>query len=176
MQPVESLLSFMKNDSDKQFAALKDLQLLTHYLPGLNDTISSKGKQKLQYNSQTFAEVLTGILPAIRLFGIQTLLPKSLQYLLKPQVTMSLSAKASNKKYFSLDELLNYDWRVSIGDNFLTQEEFLKLAKQSLGLVKIRDQYVMMNQEEIEKVIKKLDATLGAKSIYFIAGGIERRL
>src|SRR5665647_57830 len=156
MQPVESLFAFMKNDSDKQFAALKDLQLLTHYLPELNDAINSKGKQKLKYNSLTFAEVLTGILPAIRLFGIQTLLPKSLQYLLKPQVTMSLSAKAGNKKYFSLTDLLNYDWKVAIGDNFLSKEEFLKLAKQSSGLVKIRDQYVMMNQDEIEKVIKKL--------------------
>lgn len=156
MQPVESLFAFMKNDSDKQFAALKDLQLLTHYLPELNNTISSKGKQKLQYTSQTFAEVLTGILPAIRLFGIQTLLPKSLQYLLKPQVTMSLSAKGGNKKYFSLNDLLDYDWKVAIGDSFLSKEEFLNLAKQSAGLVKIRDQYVMMNQEEIEKVIKKL--------------------
>jgi SNF2 family DNA or RNA helicase/uncharacterized Zn finger protein len=156
MQPVESLLAFMKNDSDKQFAALKDLQLLTYYLPELNDTISSKGKQKLQYTTQTFAEVLTGILPAIRLFGIQTLLPKSLQHLLKPQVTMSLSVKGTNKKYFSLDDLLNYDWRVSMGDSFLTTEEFLHMAKESLGLVKIRDRYVMMNQEEIERVIKKL--------------------
>ncbi len=156
MQPVESLFAFMKKDSDKQFAALKDLQLLAHYLPELNDTIASKGKKKLHYSSQTFAEVLTGILPAIRLFGIQTLLPKSLQYLLKPQVTLSLKAKTSNKKYFSITELLDYDWKVAMGNSFLSSEEFLKLAGQATGLVKIRDQYVMMNREEIEKVIKKL--------------------
>ena len=139
----------------------------------MNDTISSKGKQKLQYNTQTFAEVLTGILPAIRLFGIQTLLPKSLQHLLKPQVTMSLSAKGINKKYFSLDDLLNYDWRVSMGDSFLTQEEFLKLAKQSLGLVKIRDQYVMMNQEEIEKVIKKLTQPSAPKAFTLLQAALS---
>jgi len=156
MQPVESLFAFMKKDSDKQFSALKDLQLLAHYLPDINNTIASRGKEKLNYSSQTFAEVLTGILPAIRLFGIQTLLPKSLQYLLKPQVTVSLNANNKNKKYFSLNELLDYDWKVAMGNNFLSKEEFLQLAKQSAGLVKIRDQYVMMNQEEIEKVIKKL--------------------
>ena len=156
MQPVESLFVFMKKDNEKQFAALKDLQLLTHYLPDLNNTIASKGKQKLHYSSQTFAEVLTGILPAIRLFGIQTLLPKSLQHLLKPQVTVSLTAKGNNKKYFSLNELLDYNWKVSMGDSFISPEEFIKLSQQSAGLVKIRDQYVMMSQEEIEKVIKKL--------------------
>ena len=135
--------------------------------------LASKGKQKLQYNTQTFAEVLTGILPAIRLFGIQTLLPKSLQYLLKPQVTMSLSAKGGNKKYFSLDELLDYDWKVAMGNNFLSREEFLKLAKQSLGLVKIRDRYVLMNQEEIEKVIKKLTQPSAPKAFTLLQAALS---
>ena len=156
LQPVESLHSFMNAESDLQFAALKDLQLLTQYLPGLNDVIASKGKSNLQYTSQTFAEVLNGILPAMRLFGIQTLLPKSLQYLSKPQVTIALTSKNNNRKYFSLVDLLDYDWKIALGNNFVSKEEFLKLASQSVGLVIIRDQYVMMTQEEIEKVIKKL--------------------
>lgn len=173
MQPVESLLSFMKRDSDKQFAALKDLQLLAHYLPELNNTIASKGKQKLQYNTQTFAEVLTGILPAIRLFGIQTLLPKSLQHLLKPQVTVSLKANANAKKYFSLTELLDFDWKVSIGNSFLTTEDFIALSKQSSGLVKIRDQYVMMTREEIEKMIKKLTQPAAPKAFSLLQAALS---
>jgi SNF2 family DNA or RNA helicase/uncharacterized Zn finger protein len=173
MQPVESLFAFMKKESEKQFAALKDLQLLTHYLPELNDTIASKGKQKLRYSSQTFTEVLTGILPAIRLFGIQTLLPKSLQHLLKPQVTVSLTAKGNNKKYFSLTELLDYDWKVSMGDSFISPEEFIKLSQQSAGLVKIRDQYVMMSQEEIEKVIKKLAQPAAPKAFALLQAALS---
>ena len=173
MQPVESLFAFMKKDSEKQFAALKDLQLLTHYLPDLNNTIASKGKQKLHYSSQTFAEVLTGILPAIRLFGIQTLLPKSLQHLLKPQVTVSLTAKGNNKKYFSLTELLDYDWKVAMGNSFISKEEFLSLSKQSTGLVKIRDQYVMMSQEEIEKVIKKLTQPAAPKTFALLQAALS---
>jgi SNF2 family DNA or RNA helicase/uncharacterized Zn finger protein len=157
LQMIESLYSFMQTNSEKHLALLKDLQLLSHYLPELNNSISSKGKQRLHYSSQTFAEVLTGILPAIRLFGIQTLLPRSLQHLLKPQVTLSLTAKGKNKKYLSLQELLAFNWKVSVGDTFLSKEEFIALSKQSMGLVKIRDQYVMMGQEEIEKVIRKLN-------------------
>ena len=173
MQPVESLFAFMKRDSEKQLSALKDLQLLSHYLPDLNDIIASKGRQKLHYTLQTFAEVLTGILPAIRLFGIQTLLPKSLQYLLKPQVTLSLTSKGKNKKYFSLNELLDYDWKVAMGDSFLSQEEFLQLANQSAGLVKIRDRYIMMNQEEIEKVIKKLTQPSAPKAFTLLQAALS---
>lgn len=156
LQPVESLQAFMKRDSEKQFSVLKDLQVLAQYLPELNKAIASKGEETLLYPSKTFSEVLTGILPAIRLFGIQTLLPKSLQHLLKPQVTVSLKSKGRNKSYFSLTGLLDYDWKVAMGDSFISQNEFLKLAKQSTGLVRIRDRYIMMSQEEIEKVIKQL--------------------
>ena len=173
MQPVESLFSFMKRDAAKQFAALKDLQLLAHYMPGLNNIISSSGKEKLQYPSQTFAEVLTGILPAIRLFGIQTLLPKSLQHLLRPQVSVALSSNKKNKKYLSIAELIDFDWRVSMGEQFISPEEFLSLTKQSSGLIKIRDSYVLMSQEEIEKVIKKLTAPSTPKAFTLLQAALS---
>lgn len=173
MQPVESLYSFMQNDGNNRYSALKDLHLLANHLPELNKTIASKGKEKLHYSSQTFAEVLTGILPAIRLFGIQTLLPKSLQHLLKPQVTVALTSKGQNKKYFSLTELLDYDWKVAMGNTFVNTDEFLKLAKQTAGLVKIRDQYVMMNQEEIEKVIKKLTQPSAPKAFTLLQAALS---
>jgi SNF2 family DNA or RNA helicase/uncharacterized Zn finger protein len=173
MQPVESLHAFMNGEGAKQLSALKDLHLLSHYLPGLNHTIVSKGKEKLYYTSQTFAEVLTSILPAIRLFGIQTLLPKSLQHLVNPRVTVSLTAKGNNKKYFSLTDLLDYDWKVAMGNSFVSKEEFLKLAKHSAGLVKIRDQYVMMNREEIEKVIKKLTQPSSPKAFTLLQAALS---
>lgn len=173
LQFVESLYSFMKRNSDSHLSVLKDLQILSNYLPELNHAIASKGKEKIQYNSQTFAEVLTGILPAIRLFGIQTLLPKSLQYLLKPQVTVSLNSKGKNKQYFSLNDLLDYDWMVAMGDSFITKEEFFSLANKSTGLVKIRDQYIMMNREEIEKVIKKLSQPSAPKAFTLLQAALS---
>ncbi|MEI9913002.1 MAG: DEAD/DEAH box helicase [Bacteroidota bacterium] len=171
--PVESLSAFMLRKSDKQLSVLKDLQLLSYYLPELNKSIASGGKEKLLYSSQTFAEVLTGILPAIRLFGIQTLLPKSLQQLLKPRVTLSLTAKGKNKKYFSLEGLLEFDWKVSMGDAFLSKEDFIHLSKQSSGLVKIRDQYVMMTREEIEKVIQKLAQPTAPKAFALLQAALS---
>lgn len=173
MQPVESLFSFMQKNSEHQFAALKDLQSLSSYFPGFNNLITSKGKEKLIYNSQTFSEVLSGILPAIRMFGIQTLLPKSLQFLLKPQVSVSLKPNTKNKKYFSLDELIAFDYKVAMGNTFMSIEEFLALAEKSSGLVKIRDQYVMMNGEDIEKIIKKLNAPTPPKAFTLLQAALS---
>lgn len=165
LQTLHGLESFLKNNNKNHFLALKDLQLLSHYIPGLNDTISSKGQHKMQYNAHKFSEVLTGILPAIRMFGISTLLPKSLQHLLKPQISVSLKAAAGkNKTYLSLTDIIDFDWKVSMGDQFISPQEFIDLTKKSSGLVKIRDQYVLLGQEEIEKIIKKLTAPAAPKA------------
>ncbi|MDP3666928.1 MAG: DEAD/DEAH box helicase [Sediminibacterium sp.] len=158
MQPVESLFSFMQKKAEVQFAALKDMQSLSAYFPGFNQLITSQGKHKLIYPTQTFSEVLTSILPAIRMFGIQTLLPKSLQSLLRPRISLSLKPNTKNKSYFSINDLIDFDWKVAMGNTFISKEAFLSLSQKSAGLIKIRDQYVMMNGEDIEKIIKKLDA------------------
>jgi SNF2 family DNA or RNA helicase/uncharacterized Zn finger protein len=174
MKPVESLFSFMDSKSDEQFSALKDLQLLSHYMPGLDEIIASKGKRKLQYSTQTFSEVLTAILPAIRLFGIQTLLPKSLQHLLRPQLSMALTmAKGKNTSHLFLTELLDFDWRVAMGGTLISKEEFMRLAKQSNGLIKIRDEYVLMGEEDIEKIIKKLTAPARPKAFSLLQAALS---
>ena len=173
MQPLESLFTFLQHDDNSRFAALKDLQLLAHYMPELNQVIASKGKKQLTYTSETFSDVLLKILPAIRLFGIKTLLPKSLQHLLKPQISVSLSAKTSNKKYFSIADLIDFDWKVALGNTFMTPQEFMELSKKSFGLVKIRDQYVMMSEEEIQKIIKKLTAPTSPKAFSLLQAALS---
>lgn len=158
LQTIESLFSFLKRSEVKQLDALKSIQLLTHYMPELDKVILSGGKEKLRYSTKTFSDVLIGILPAIRMLGIQTLLPKSLQYLLRPKVTIALKRGKKNKSFFSLHETMEFDWKVAVGDQFMDAHEFKKLAKQTSGLVKIRDNYVMMTQEEIKRIIKKLES------------------
>jgi len=173
LQTVESFYSFMKKNDGKQLDALKNIQLLSHYMPELNRVISSGGKEKLLYNTKTFSDVLAGILPAIRMLGIQTLLPKSLQYLLRPKITVALKANKKNKSFFSLNETMNFDWKIAIGDQFMDVNEFKKLSKQTSGLVKIRDNYVMMSQEEIERIIKKLDSPETPSSIELLQAALS---
>ncbi len=158
LHTVESLNTFMKRDDGRQLDAMKNIQLLSHYMPELDHVIESGGKKKLTYSTKTFSGVLSDILPAIQLLGIETLLPKSLKYLLRPKITVALKANKKNQSYFSLQEMLDFDWKIAIGDQFIDSNEFIKLARQTSGLVKIRDNYVMMSHAEIERIINKLES------------------
>jgi SNF2 family DNA or RNA helicase/uncharacterized Zn finger protein len=155
---IESLDSFMQNNKhDNKLQVMKTLNSLSEYYPDLNKIIESNGKENLFYKSQKFSDVLIRILPALNLFGIKALLPKSLQNLIRPKVSLSLSTNKKNTKYFSLNELISYDWQIAIGENHISPKEFLKLSKSTSGLVWIRDQYVMMTEEDVSKIIRQLE-------------------
>ncbi len=155
---IESLSSFMQNNNaEDKMQVMKNLNLLSEYYPDLNKVIQSNGKEKLVYKLNSFSDVLIRILPALNLFGIKALLPKSLHNLLRPKVSLRLSTTKKNNQYFSLGELIDYDWQIAMGENQMSPKDFIKLSKSTSGLVKIRDQYVMMTQDEVTKIIRQLE-------------------
>lgn len=57
------------------------------------------------------------VLPAIGLLDIKTMLPKSLQHLLRPKASVRLTKKSANEKGFlRLDDMLSFDWQIAVGD------------------------------------------------------------
>jgi len=149
--------SFKKNRLD----ILRDWAILIPYFPEIEPVINSKGSEKLQFDTREFAPILLKILPIIRLFGIKTLLPKALQKLLRPKLSMELSADKkgvfTQSNVISLAEILKFDWKVAIGNIQVTQDEFLKMVKKMSGIVKLKDQYVFFEEAEVRKLLDKLE-------------------
>ena len=158
IETVEDLSTFIKNAAvEQRMQVLKNLNLLAEYYPELNSVIETEGKQKLKYSTNTLSDILRKVLPSLSLFGIKALLPKSLKNLLQPQVSLALSSNNKNKTYFSLDDLISFEWRVAIGNTFITKNEFEALSRNTYGLVKIKENYVMMDEDLVKKIINKLE-------------------
>lgn len=148
-----------KEMQETRMAFLKDVAVLLSYFPQLSEVVTSRGKQPLKVGGETFAEIFLQILPVIRLLNIRVLLPKSLQKLVRPQLSMLLDAEDDGieKHYLSLENLLHYKWQVSLGDDLLSPEEFMKIVEGMSGIVKIRDQYVFLDPAEVRKLLDKLE-------------------
>ena len=141
-------------------AVLPDLSLLSSYFSQLASVITGHGVQELTVDGQEFAQIFTQTLPVIRLLGIDILLPKSLQHLVRPSLSMTLDAgdeKGITKHFLNMDELLRYRWQVAIGDEQLSADEFLELVRGLSGVVKIRDQYVYLDPKEVRQLVDKLE-------------------
>ncbi|MEM1319555.1 MAG: DEAD/DEAH box helicase [Bacteroidota bacterium] len=164
-QALQTLISLPELFEETQYRnirmdALRDLTMLAEHFPQIQTLIASKGQELLHFDSEKFVAVLFKILPTIRLFGIKVLLPKALRKLLRPQLSLTLESEeggAINKKsLLSLDQLINFNWQVAIGDHLVPASQFEQMIQQYSGIVLINDQYVHFNEEDIKKLIQQM--------------------
>ncbi|OED45152.1 hypothetical protein ACH42_05505 [Endozoicomonas sp. (ex Bugula neritina AB1)] len=146
--------------SDTKVSVLTDLALLADYLPAIEQLYQIKKKhQPLSYSLQAFTPIFLDTLPALKMLGIQLVLPKRLRKLVYPQLSLSLSQSGSDSgvSYLNLDQLLNFNWQVAVGDQRVSASEFQKMVKGASGLVKMLDQYVMLDDGKLQQLLKKLE-------------------
>ena len=141
---------------------LRDLSMLAEYFPQIQQLIASRGTAELFFDSEQFVDVLFRILPIIRLFGIKVLLPKSLRKLLRPKMSLALTAsesgKVGSKSMIGMDKIMEFDWQVAVGGQLVNASTFIDMAKKYSGIVKLNDEYVYFSEGEIKKLINQLEA------------------
>lgn len=141
----------------ERFVILKELSLLSGFITGLDDYINRKAKQPIHFTNQAFVPFLMEVLPAVRLLDVKVLLPKSLQKLIRPKATVKLKRKASaGEGVVRLDELLSFDWQVAIGDEIMSPDLFKKMLKEASHLLRFKQTYIYVNEEEIQKLYKAI--------------------
>lgn len=144
---------------DSKYEVLRDLALLAEYFPQLKMLIESEGDEKLAFHAHDFTPVLLDILPVIRMFGIRILMPRSLRTLIRPRLSLQLGADRDriSMSSLSLDKVLSFHWKVALGDQLIGFKEFREAVRDSTGLVKIKDQYVLIDQKEIDQILRQLN-------------------
>ncbi|KAA5549280.1 DEAD/DEAH box helicase [Adhaeribacter rhizoryzae] len=142
----------------QKLPVIKDLMLLQEHFPDIARVVNTEHELHLRYDPENFADVLLKILPLLGLLGMEILLPKSLRHLVKPQAALRLSSSAKDKvrSWLDLQNLLDFDWQVALGEEALEAKEFLKLVKDASGIVKLRDRFIHLTPEDLEKLMKQL--------------------
>ncbi len=155
--PLPEILS-EKQYAGIRMAVLQDLLVLSRHFPDLSKLTKSDGVAHLFYKPEEFVKVLLETLPRMQLLGIALWLPKSLQHWVRPQVGGRLKAKVTAKNAFmKLDDMLSFDWQVALGEEMVSVREFQSLVNNSTGLVKIKDQYVLIDPNDLTKLYRQLE-------------------
>lgn len=146
-------------DNPTKLTVLPDIALLIEYIPGLDGVIDEG--YKAVYNLEEFKPLFLTILPILKVLGVTIILPKALQKILKPQLNLRLNAKDKisddRKSFLGLDKLTQFDWRIAIGDKSISIAEFKELIEQQSGLVRMMDEYVLLDHKAMPSLLKKLD-------------------
>ncbi|HTS03483.1 MAG TPA: DEAD/DEAH box helicase, partial [Thermoanaerobaculia bacterium] len=78
---------------------------------------------------------------------------------------------------FGLDTLVDFDWRVAVGDALLSAAEFEDLAARQMPLVEVRGEWVLLDKEHLEQARRILDRRPGGRTtlgeLLRLAGGLD---
>ena len=144
----------------QRFKILKELSLLASLIKGLEMYINREGATPIVFTVREFTSFLFDAIPAIRLLGVKVMLPKSLQDIIRPKVSVKLTKKQTDgKSYLRLDEMLQFDWQVALGDELVSSQEFSRLISKARGLIKFRQQYIYVDEQDIERLRKAFEST-----------------
>lgn len=167
---------FMADPSvaDRRLEVMTHLSALTDYMPEMREYILSGGVRPMRFTTQTFVPFLFKTLPLMRLLGVDVALPKSLHELVSPKLAVKIGTKTdAGKSFIRLDELLEFDWRISLGDEFVSVEEFDTMMKHAGELIKFKGRYVYTTPEELEKLRKALAKGYGLTPVEMLAAALS---
>ncbi|MCL1868267.1 MAG: DEAD/DEAH box helicase [Paludibacter sp.] len=151
--PLTNILK-QKQYEKQRFKILQGVSLLTPFIRGLDTNINLGGETPIRFNNSEFAQFLMEILPAIRMLDIKIMLPKSLQELLRPKVSVKLKRNEQGQGFINLSDLFSFNWQVALGDTIISPEEFNKLLKNASRLFKFKENYIYVNDSDLERLHK----------------------
>lgn len=140
----------------------RQITIASEYMPPLKDILSSKGKKDVTISSVKMAGFITDVQGTLNILGIRVVIPKELRRLAFPRLAVGAELKAKGKtiSYLSLDKMLNFSWKIAIGDMTISKKEFLELVRSTEGIVRFKDQYIMLKPEEIRNILERLNKPL----------------
>ena len=150
---LENILK-QKQYEKQRYKILQSISLLNPFIHGIDAHINMGGEKPIMFSNDEFASFMMDVLPAIKLLDIKVMMPKSLQSLLRPKISMKLKKNPNVKGYLNLHDLLSFEWQVAMGDTIISQEEFNKLLKNASRLFKFKENYIYVTDADIEKIQK----------------------
>ena len=143
--------------SQARFGLLQTVSLLADFFPPLNTYVSAGARVPLEIGADALPGFLFDTLPVVRLLGIRALLPKALDRLLRPRLSMQIKGTAPDSgSFLKAGDVFTFDWRVAVGEHRLSQAEFERLVADATGVIRFKGGYVYLDPDEIERLRAQL--------------------
>ena len=158
-----------------RYGILKDMDLMSSLIEGLSGYIDSKGKHPISFTNENLAPFLFTVLPAMRLLGAQVVMPKSLAHLIRPKRTVRIKKKEGDKmrshSAIHLEDMLDFDWQIALGEERISPEEFEKLAVKAGSLIRFKGNYMYVTEEDIKRLeqMRRLSASMKPEKLLRLA-------
>lgn len=159
---------FDANASDISRIVEKQLNYAIKYMPELENLFEDESKLSLNLNLTEVYKMITQTAYYLQKAQIEVVLPEELTNIIVPRASINAKVKTAragdlsdifnntSSDKFSLDDILDFSYEIAIGDEKISMEEFQKLVASSEGLIKYKDKYVLVDQDESKKIFEQI--------------------
>lgn len=102
---------------------------------------------------------------------------------LRLRAKLKSSVGSSAEPMFGLDQIVQFDWKLALGDVNLTEAEFMRMAEENRRLVQVGDQWVHLDPQDVAEIRSWLKRVGKRKGLSFrdvlemhLRGGTELEL
>ena len=154
MENVNEVIS-KTSDNNLKLQLLSDTYLVQEILPEIDQSFDMTGD--VIFGLDDFSEFFMNTLPLFEMIGINIILPKNLQRIFKPKLVLDISGNKNEKGYITFEDLTGFDWKIAVGENNYDINDFKEIAEHSRGLVKLANDYVILDEHDTKSLIKQID-------------------
>lgn len=142
-------------------------------------SLNERHPSHVELSAEEVHAFLTSEAPLLSEAGVEVLLPSGghpSRIGLELHVA-ELSGSGSAVTRFGLATLVDFDWRVAIGDVRLTPQEFEELAARKIPLVEVHGAWMLLDPEAVTRALHLLERRPGGRTTLAnflkLAGGLE---
>lgn len=95
------------------------------------------------------------VAPALNSIGVSVNTPKEFSEVKRAKLILDGEVTETDSS-LTLDNLVDFDWKIAIGDEIISIDEFKTFSKNFRGLVKIKDKYVNVNGDDLNQISEDL--------------------
>lgn len=168
---------FSTIDSNPRRFLLQVLGQLASYMPSVAQSLRQQCPLSCDLNIEELFNFLHDHVPAILDQGINIQFPAAWgAFDDRPRIAVKGNVRSdslfSAAGQFGLDDLLDVDWSVSLGDDVLTIEELHMLTELKTPFTQVRGRWVLLSRKELENImdgLKKLPEKMNRRDALLLS-------
>jgi SNF2 family DNA or RNA helicase len=144
----------------------KDIQKISDILPWLKGTANGTLQHELS-DEQAWTFLTEGSLQLIK-SGFTVFLPSWWEQMKKTKPRLKASIKSSvgsaAQSMFGIQQMMQFDWKLAIGDITLSEEEFSDIIARKKHLIQIRGKWIQLDATslaQIQAILKQVNKNKG---------------
>ncbi len=166
---------FLQRPEKETLPLLRDLSLLSTYLGTVNTFLKQRGAVTVP--ADEFIEQWFGAIPALRTLGVRTVVPKALRQSFQPHLSLAIRANTAGRSdsvvsYTSLQQMLDVDWRVAVGDDFVPAEQLFELSGRYRRFVRYKDRFIELDETQLNTIARRMESAPRPKAIELLQMGL----